>query len=68
MTLFLYIIVSIYDITISWQIIYGAYLNENFYLLKINKPPPKIYNDTAIINFSISKSVKELILKNLSEN
>ena len=49
MTLFLYIIVSIYDITISWQIIYGAYLNENFYLIKINNPPPKIYDSTEII-------------------
>ena len=58
MTLF-GIMLSINDINISWQIIYGAYLNENFYLIKINKPPPKLYDDTTIIMFSIS--VEELI-------
>ena len=58
MTLFS-IIVSINVIDKSVEIIYGAYLNENFYLIKINKPPPKLYDDTTIIMFSIS--VEELI-------
>ena len=58
MTLFLDIIVSIYDITISWQRIYGAYLNENFYRIKINKPPPKkIYNAEIIFSLSLEELI-----------
>ena len=45
---------SINVIDISRQTIYGTYLNENFCLIKINKPPPKIYNDVSIIFLSIS--------------
>ena len=48
MTLF-GIMLSINDINISWQIIYGTYLNENFYLIKINIPPPKSYNNLPIM-------------------
>ena len=47
-------ILSINVINISWQTIYGAYLNENFYLIKINEPHPKIINNGKIIFFSIS--------------
>ena len=53
MTLFR-IMLSINVIDISRQTIYGTYLNENFCLIKINKPPPKIYNDASIIKLSIS--------------
>ena len=31
-------------IVMSRQTIYGTYLNENFYLIKINKPHPKNFN------------------------
>ena len=47
-------ILSINDIDISWQTIYGTYRNENFYLIKINKLTPKIFNNEKIIVFSIS--------------
>ena len=36
-------------IVMSRQTIYGTYLNENFYLIKINDPLPKIYNNVLII-------------------
>ena len=48
------IILSINVIDISWQTIYGTYLNENFYLIKIHKQTPKIFNNEKIIVFSIS--------------
>ena len=47
-------------IDISRQTIYGTYLNENFYLIKINKPPPKTYNNANSISF------EDYIIKNLS--
>ena len=31
------------------HIIYDTYLNENFYLIRINNPPPKIYDSVEII-------------------
>ena len=48
------IILNINVIDISRQTIYGTYRNENFYLIKINKPHPKIYNNGRIILSSIS--------------
>ena len=55
MTLFLGImLISINGTDISLQTIYGTYLNENFYLIKINKPLPKINNNEFMINLSIS--------------
>ena len=52
------IILSINVIDISRQTIYGTYLNENFYLIKINKPHPKNFNkkinNITIIYISIS--------------
>ena len=53
MTLF-DIIFSINAIDKSRQAIYGTYLYENFCLIKINKPPPKKYNDASIIKLLIS--------------
>ena len=53
MTLF-GIISSINVIDISRQTIYGTYRNEKFFLIKINKPPPKINN--SIINDAVSIS------------
>ena len=47
------IILSIYVIDIIRQTIYGTYLNENFYLIKINKPHPKIDDDVSINMHSI---------------
>ena len=44
---------SINVIDISRQTIYGTYLNENFYLIKINKPHPKIDDDVSINMHSI---------------
>ena len=64
MTLF-GIMLSINVIDISRQTIYGTYLNENFCLIKINKPPPKIYNDVSIIKLSIS--FEYYIFKNFSQ-
>ena len=61
MTLF-GIIFSINVIDKSRQTIYGTYLNENFCLIKINKPPPKINNDASIIKLSIS--FEDYIFKN----
>ena len=55
------IILSINVIDISRQTIYGAYLNENFYLIKINKPPPKKYYNAATI------SSVDYIFKNCQE-
>ena len=48
-TLFFEIIFNINGIEIIGQIIYDTYLNENFYLIKINKPPPNKYINIAII-------------------
>ena len=56
MTLFS-IIFSINIIDISRQTIYGTYLNENFYLIKINKPHPKNFNNVSIINSIINLSI-----------
>ena len=60
MTLILSIILSINVIYKSWIIIYGTYLNGNFYLIKINMPHPKKYNNIPIME---SISVAEFILK-----
>ena len=46
--------VSINVIDKSVEIIYGTYLNENFFLIKINKPPPNNFNNVQIIVISIS--------------
>ena len=46
------LIINVIDI--SWQTIYGAYLNDNFYLIKINEPHPKIFNNGKIIFLSNS--------------
>ena len=35
------------------EIIYGTYLNENFFLIKINKPPPNNFNNEEIIVIQI---------------
>ena len=48
------IILSINVIDISRQTIYGTYLNENFYLIKINEPLPKVNNNIFMIKLSIS--------------
>ena len=40
-------------IVISRQTIYGTYLNENFFLIKINKPPPNNFNNEEIIVIQI---------------
>ena len=52
-------------IDISRQTIYGTYLNENFYLIYINKPPPKIHNDVSMKKVSIS--FEDYIFKNFSQ-
>ena len=64
MTLF-GIILSINVIDISWQTIYGTYLKGNFYLIKINKPPPKIFNN---VNIMLSISLENYVLKKCSQN
>ena len=46
---FLDIILSIKGKKKRGHKIYDTYLNENFYLIKINNPPPKIYGTTEII-------------------
>ena len=66
MTLFS-IILSINVIDISWQTIYGTYLKENFYLIKINKPPPVKYNNVIII-LSISYEYYVYVLKKFLQN
>ena len=43
------IILSINVKKISGQIIYDTNLNENFYLIKINNPPPKRCNNVEIM-------------------
>ena len=48
MTLISGIILSINVIYISRIIINGTYLNGNFYLIKINMPHPKNYNNIPI--------------------
>ena len=48
MTLFV-IILRINYIDIIWQTIYGSYRKGNFYLIKINKPPPEKYNNVKIM-------------------
>ena len=65
MTLFR-IMLSINVIDISRQTIYGTYLNENFCLIKINKPYPKINNDTSIIKLFYENYIyKKFIYLNL---
>ena len=64
MTLFLNIILSINGKKKRGHISYDTYLNENFYLIKINNPPPKIYDSAEIIMISI----EELISINFSLN
>jgi len=54
------IILSINVIYKSRIIIYGTYLNGNFYLIKINIPHPKKYNITLIM---ISITDVKFILK-----
>ena len=58
MTLFFEIKFIINGNEINGQINYDIYLNENFYLIKINKIPPKKYNNGVTIK--ISKSIVEL--------
>ena len=41
------------------QIIYDTFLIENFYLMKINKLPPKKYNNELIIQLSICLKEKK---------
>ena len=43
------IILSINVKKIRGQIIYDTNLNENFYLIKINNPPPKRCNNVEIM-------------------
>ena len=49
MILFLDSILSINGDKQRRQIIYDTFLIENFYLMKINKLPPKKYNNELII-------------------
>ena len=60
MILILGIILSINVIYKSRIIIYGTYLNGNFYQIKINKPHPKNYNNLPIMRLI---SVAEFIFK-----
>ena len=51
-------LISINGTDISLQTIYGTYLNENFYLIKINIPHPKKKHNNKSI------TVLEFIIKN----
>ena len=53
LTLFLDSILSINGENQRRKIIYDTFLIENFYLMKINKLPPKKYNNELIIMSSI---------------
>ena len=61
------IILNINVIDISWQTIHGTYRKGNFYLIKINKPPPEKYNNVKIMR-SISSENYDYVIKIFLQN